>query len=246
MAEGRERKGTKLVRKIMAAAGTLSGLALVPGAAQGAVVEVTGSPVSLSMSASSGTTVTWDVDGAGGIDFSLFRSGSGTGGSIQFASIDSTYGSAYNGRGLIAPFSTDNVQALATSFQVGPTLATYTWGTGSYRYRNAMQSGPTIGYDWNYGFSAGENFFGFRFVDGSNNMHYGYGVIDFDLTGAGTVTISRWAYESTADTPIHVQPLSPVPEPGTGALMLLGLGAAGVLAWRKRRGGAKAPAEQAS
>jgi hypothetical protein len=228
----------------MAAAGTLSGLAMVPGAAQAAVVQVTGNPVSLSLSDPAGATVTWDVDGAGGIDFSLFRQ-SGTL-AIQFASV-STFGASYNGRGLIAPSYTDNVQALATSFQVGPTLATYTWGSSIYRLRNAMESsgsGPTIGYDWDHGFAPGENFFGFRFLDSGSNMHYGYGVVDFDLSGAGTVTISRWAYETTVDTPIHVGPISPVPEPGTGALMLLGLGAAGLLTWRNRRREKPAPSEQ--
>ena len=210
-----------------------------------------------------GTTVTWDVDGVGGVDFELFVAGfnfssgltySGQNpyfsnrASVQLASRDYSY-NPLNGRGLVAPFPTDNVQALPAGFNVGPTLANYTWGSGSvsgYRYRNAMQAGsgisyygysfntgPTIGYDFDFGFAPGDNFFGFRFEQ-NGNLHYGWAEINFDLNNT-TVTINRWAYESVAGRGIEV---GAIPEP-TSALALLTLGAVGLMTHRGRRSSKK-------
>ncbi|NOQ63249.1 MAG: PEP-CTERM sorting domain-containing protein [Methyloprofundus sp.] len=218
----------KINNNIPIALGALT--ALTSLGAQAAVINVTGAAVSLDMASAEGSIAQWDVDGIGGSDFRLFRSfySSSTVQNIQFASDDS------NGRGLIAPSSSrDDVQALAQSFSVGPTLTNYAWGSGSYPYRNAMSnygSGNNIGYDWNFDFAEGDNFFGFRFLNGAD-MHYGVGVINFD-TVEGIVTIDRWAYNDTADEAVHV---SAIPEPAMGALLLLGLGAGGVRAWRSRK-----------
>jgi hypothetical protein len=219
--------------KLTLATGSLSSLCLLPLTAQAGVIQVTGSPVSLALSAATGTIAQWDVDGAGGSDFRLRRSATAT---IHFASDGS------NGRGLIAPSNTDNVQALPVSFSVGPTLANYVWGSGlassGYAYRNAMQTNtgnPVIGYDFNVGFNPGDNFFGFRFLS-AGDLLYGVGVINFDLTN-GVVTIDRWAYNDTPDGYVHVEAITgnAVPEPSTASLALLGLGAGGVRAWRSRR-----------
>src|SRR5690606_3871773 len=98
----------------------------------------------------------------------------------------------------------------------------------------AMSYSNNIGYDFNFGFNVGDNFFGFRFVDSGNALHYGFATINFDTVG-GIVTIKDWAYETVADTAIHVGPLQAVPEPGSISLMLLGLGAGGLGAWRARK-----------
>jgi hypothetical protein len=94
---------------------------------------------------------------------------------------------------------------------------------------------PQIGYDFNYGFAPGDNFFGFRFLSGGNLL-YGVGVINFDLTN-GIVTIDRWAYNDTPGGFVHVEAIggNTVPEPSTASLALLGLGAGGVRAWRSRK-----------
>ena len=78
--------------------------------------------------------------------------------------------------------------------------------------------------------------FGFRFEDAANDLHYGWANINFD-TVSGTVSITEWAYQSTPDTPIHIAGTGAVavPLPTASSLGLLGLGAAGVMAWRKRR-----------
>jgi hypothetical protein len=153
---------------------------------------------------------------------------------------NSESGTLLNGYGLVAPFYTDNVQALFESFNVGPTLASgFSWGSApGYRYRQAMAlySGSfTIGYDFSNGFSEGANYFGFRFGPSVGNLQYGWGVINFDTTN-GVVTISEWAYETALNTPIHIDSAAAVaPEPSS--LALLATGAAGLLFWRRRRKG---------
>lgn len=220
--------------KLAAAAGSLTGLCLLPTGVDASVTNVIGHPVILSMSAADGSIAYWDVDSSGGSDFRLWKGGVPNAGSILLASNGS------NGLGLVGPtYVTDNVQALFKSFNVGPTLANnLKWGSGfplGYASRQAMASnsagGFQIGFDFNNGFKEGNNFFGFRFVEPGYGVHYGVGVIDFD-TANGVVTIDRWAYNTTEDAAVHVQD---IPEPGTASLVLLGMGAGGVRAWRRRK-----------
>ena len=225
----------KINKNIPIALGSLT--ALTSLGAQAAVINVTGASVSLDMSSAVGSIAQWDVDGVGGSDFKLFRSSYSTTSTFgaTFVTQNINFASdSLNGRGLIGTSSgTDGVQALAQSFSVGPTLTNYAWGLGSYPYRNAMSnsgSGNNIGYDWSFGFAEGDNFFGFRFLNGAD-MHYGVGVINFDTVG-GVVTIDRWAYNDTVDEAVHV---SAIPEPALSSLLLLGLGAGGVRAWRSRK-----------
>jgi hypothetical protein len=207
-------------------------VALSPVAGKAAVIKVTGSPVSLSPTAGNGATSFWDVDGDGSNDFRLWNFYS----ALMFGSNGS------NGRGLIAPFSTDNVIALNTSFNVGPTLASNVWGKGGisgYSYRNMMYLGGSIGYDWNYGFGQGDNFFGFRF-NKPDGMHYGYAVVNFDSPNK-LVTISSWAYNNVTDGIAHVETITGDAPAVPGPIGLAGL-AAGAAWTRKLRRRIKASA----
>ncbi|HYN62927.1 MAG TPA: PEP-CTERM sorting domain-containing protein, partial [Rubrivivax sp.] len=80
---------------------------------------------------------------------------------------------------------------------------------------------------------AGDNYIGFRFLSGTD-MLYGFALLNLDTTN-GVATIQKWAYNDTPDGAVHVEDITAVPEPGTAALALLGLGAGGLRAWRSRR-----------
>jgi hypothetical protein len=210
--------------RLATATGALAAVALSPAVGNAAVISVTGAPVSLSSTSGAGTTAYWDVDGDGNSDFRLTNF-SGYPGYLFFASAGS------NGRGLVGPGG-DNVIALNTSFNVGPTLASNNWGPGSYFYRNIMYPNGAIGYDWD-GFGQGDNFFGFRF-NKAGSLYYGVGVVNFDSPNQ-LVTISSWSYNDVANQPVHVA--DPVP----GPIGLAGL--AGGAAWtRKLRKRVKAAA----
>jgi hypothetical protein len=216
--------------RLATATGALAAVALSPAVGKAAVISVTGAPVSLSSTAGLGTTAYWDVDGDGSSDFRLSNAQTYYGSQALFFASDGS-----NGRGLVAPYTYggDNVIALNTSVNVGPTLASNTWGTGSYRYRNMMDTSGDIGYNWSYGFGQGDNFFGFRF-DKAGSLYYGVGVVNFDSPNQ-LVTISSWSYNDVANQPVHVA--NPVP----GPIGLAGL--AGGAAWtRKLRKRVKAAA----
>ncbi len=139
--------------------------------------------------------------------------------------------------------------AMATlqhSMMVGPTLANgLLWGwhqstAGRPVYRtllvkNTNNTAAVIGAgapNRMQGFHAGDNLFGFRFMQDSNEL-YGWGILNLSLGGGGngaSATITEWAYESTPNAEIHV-----IPEPSVASLALIGLGAGGVRTWRARK-----------
>lgn len=227
-------------RRLAAAAGSLAGLTAVPMAAEAAPIHVSGSPVSLNLNTPTGSSVTWDIDGDSigefrlrnvkssqistwsGIPYTFVRN------SIFVAS-NTVSGNQGNGRGLVAPFATDNVQAVFRSEFVGSSRSFGNAADGFYSYRNALQAVQgqnIIGYDFNYGFhNNGVNMVGFRF-DAGQGYRYGYAAFQWDL-GAGTLSINEWWYDDSGSA-VHV-----TPEPS--ALALLAMGAAGIAAYRASR-----------
>lgn len=77
----------------------------------------------------------------------------------------------------------------------------------------------------------GSGYIGVRFIipGGPPTTHYGWINLAVDHKNK-SFTVFGWAYESAANTPIHV-PV--VPEPAS--LALLAMGAGGIVAWRKRK-----------
>ena len=255
MREGKAKKksGLTATQKTAATAGMLAALAPA-AAAPGDIIYIDDQPISASAFGVDGFTTAWDVDGANGVDFELRVRQSSNITDNYFSSNSYSYfrnvygilrfsSAGQNGRGLVGTTGGIRAFGLAPSVNVGPTLsAAYQWGLSNVSYRNMARYdsftsrtqpgggmstffGSGVGVDF-VNFFEGPNFLGFRF-DILGSTHYGWAQIDF--TGAN-VTISRWAYESDADTAIHV---GAIPEPNSFAL--LGLGAAGVLAWRQRK-----------
>ncbi len=78
--------------------------------------------------------------------------------------------------------------------------------------------------------TAGDRYFGFRFTsEATNTVHYGYGLLRSGDTLGFPASILTYSFESTPNTAITV-----VPEPGTYALLLAGLGIVGTIAARRR------------
>lgn len=252
-------------QKMVMTAGSVSALLLVPNfSADADIVYVEDDSIFMSLVDPIGTTASWDVDGNGSTDFEFFRSDVpyiyGNYRSYLFAirmrSL-SMGGQQLGGSGLVGPADVgfEGVQALPYGVAVGPTLADgYRWG--SYRVRDVMirssyafttangsqftGSGSGFGSQFSpliFGFEEGDNLFGFRFVGEDGELQYGWAEINFDfqMPGVpGNITIDRWAYQTVAGQGIAVGATSSVPEP-TSPLALLGLGAAGLLRFRRRK-----------
>ena len=216
-------------KKVALAASSLSTLALLPAGAEAGIVFH-----NTAIGPNTPTTNnTWDVDGSGGTTFTLngvVNSGNG------FAELNS--GGA-RGQGLVQKTNQNNsqFQNLALNVVVGPSLgAGYRFGTGGFYSRWVARNGvvaPTA-----KGFSDGvPGYFGFQFTDaGGSNLYYGWAEITIDAKNTA-YTINEWAYNSTAGGSINVGEtgVSAVPEPSSLSLALIGLGAGGVLAWRRRK-----------
>ena len=224
--------------KLALATGALS---LLSFGAQADII-YTANPVTIDFNHPTGTgnAITWSVDGSHAT-FKLFNNN----GNGSFFLILSSAGSLL-GRGLVRQDAqgADNIRFvnLGAGFGVGPSLAAgYNFG-GRANDRSMLSrlgANPKITPNPK-NFTTGVNgFFGFRFTDtGLTNEFYGWAELNLDTASPGTVTINRWAYNDVAGGSIKVGQTTAdtaVPEPGTLSLTLLGLGAGGVRAWRKRK-----------
>ena len=216
-------------KKVALAASSLSTLALLPAGAEAGIVFH-----NTAIGPNTPTTNnTWDVDGSGGTTFKL----NGFNGATRAAGLNST--SAARARGLVQKTTQSaEFQNLALKVVVGPSLgAGYQFGGAGYLFRFVASNGgiaPTA-----KGFSNGvPGYIGFKFTDaGGSNLYYGWAEITIDASNTA-YTINEWAYNSTAGGSILVgqtADVSAVPEPSALSLALIGLGAGGVLAWRRRK-----------
>lgn len=219
---------TSLKDRLAIATGTVSAAAVPMGADAGIVFKDSSNAFSVSYAGP--YTHDWNVDGTGGSEFRLVSSF----GNAIFLDSDGLLA-----RGMIGNGSEDNFRALNAGFAVGPTLAAYAWGGAGQSERSVMFSNG-IGGDFSSG-KMGSNFIGFRFLSGTDTL-YAWAEITLATTGGGTVTVNRWAYESTADCAINVGQTSgdncPASVPAPPTLALLVAGAFGIRRWRRMRAAA--------
>ncbi len=93
----------------------------------------------------------------------------------------------------------------------------FTTGGNFFRYGN-----------WNAPPIPNSGYVGFRFGT-TGDLHYGWA--DITINADYSVTLRGFAYESTAGATITA---GAIPEPGAASLLLLGLGAGGMAAYRSR------------
>lgn len=169
----------------------------------------------------------WDIDGVGGNDFYLQNRTVTSQGLLvaQYAVLGPSKSSGNSMIGQLGEGIT--ISNLATGASAGP---------GATPWRNSFAFATT-----NRNLGPGlQNFtvntsgeFGFRFTSGSNTF-YGWGSLVPDLAAPGRgFKITEAYYQTTPGAAINVGAV-PVPEPSS--MVLLAIGAAGLTAWRARRG----------
>ena len=263
-------------QKAALAAGAVAAVS-VPVTADAVVLYRSNSPVSISLGGGP-SSVGWDVDGTGGPDFMLNATTTSVriphsgvvsvtyfgGVNIGIVSerqtmreriyLDSVSGA---GAGIIGPVAGGpQVRALHSSFNIGPTLNAYAWGSASESERGVLfrstqrrlvfvdhlasstQSTAQFGegdFATADGFTrSGENVIGFRFDRGlSTDLNYGWAKVEWDLSTPGqeSFTITEWAWEGEPGKPIHAVP---TPAAAVSGLTLLAMGAAGIRRQRQR------------
>lgn len=228
--------------KLALATGSLSALSLLSFGADASIIYNNTNPVAINFNHASGigSAVTWSVDGTN-VTFKLWKNSGGGSFFLNLASRDSLLG-----RGLVRQDAQGSRASmfvnLGLGFGVGPSLAAgyNIGGRTSNRTMLSDKAGILKIPDIAKNFASGVNgFFGFRFTDaGLANQFYGWAELNLNTASPGTVTINRWAYNNVAGGSIKVGDTgqsSAVPEPDTLSLTLLGLGAGGLRAWRKRK-----------
>lgn len=219
----------------------LTAVAIVaaPAVAEAKVVRVSGKPVQVIADFYSNgyTSAAWDVDGDGRADGTVFADVF----ALAFKETDGSNLSFFD-KTFRNPPNDITMPVFATSDLVGPDVpASDLADHGLFAFANPGSTGNgviTTSARLLGDLTFGHNIIGFKLiVDGA--LHYGYAEMELaklseggNPTGLG-LKIRRWAYEDEPQTAIHVEPI-PAPPAAVGALTLLGLGAAGMRAWRRR------------
>jgi hypothetical protein len=180
----------------------------------------------------------WDVDGDSIADFRLLH-GSLSEVSINEANFDDANGGRLVGERIVTAYGSsvrgDAIKKLTAGFIVGANMPGFDFGT-SPQTSVTMTSSGNIGNDaaaqgWSFGDTG---YFGFKFTSGPDTF-YGWGVLSITGSPIGQgFIITEAYYENTPGLSIEVGSLTSIPEPASAAA-LLGLGAAGIAAWRRRR-----------
>ena len=228
----RRKTGAAEVLGYTAAAG---GLAFAGGDVLGGVMHIT-EKFSVSFNAATATgvaAVAWDIDGAGGPDATFFAVSNGYVGRLAHV-FDPPWRIGHFGA---RPFAA----ALGFGSEVYAPYRDF-WSYAAF----AVSGGPlgTGG-----GFLNTANYAGFNFWSPTSGPTFGWAKLRVDIAANPdrvVLTVCEWAYDETSFSitagdrgtgsavPCN-SPFAPVPSPATPLLTLLGLGAMGVTAYRRRR-----------
>jgi MYXO-CTERM domain-containing protein len=213
------RKAGPSTAEVLGCTAAAGGFAFAGGDAVGAVQHVTSAVSFASQSLAHGFYPEWDIDG-GGDDF-RFRLFAFPGLENSVAASSGFGGDNAVGDGIFA-------LALAPGFVVGPTLT-----QGAFANDLLLLEASTQG-----NFASTTGYLGFRFdqdFDGHGGFKYGWAKARAENDGALNqgvrLILFEWAWDDSG-APIAV---GATPAPPTALLTLLGLGALGVAAYRRRR-----------
>lgn len=237
------------------AASASAGLyALTPSGGTAAPVTVDDRPISISFDdlpgGSGGAQVPWDIDGDGESDTNLviarntYSNSTANGGrfsrrygflglAYDFGASGAVFARSYARGGLVAFIQSEYV----TPYAVNAPYRGFLTGNGIDTARRYTQTSngsilsSSYGRSVDLGFGASAIGFG---LDIGGAQHIGWAVLRLEDGPDYRLTVTEWTYESEPDTAIHVDAV-PVPSSGIGALTLLGLGAAGLRAQRRRK-----------
>ena len=172
----------------------------------------------LNLPAAGSPGINWDVDGSGTANFVLSRSGTTTSRALGRLTpvAGGVLGTQSNPNFLLGMATGAVASAAKSPWRAATIPITYNGSYGTLMQPNVAPAGQ----------------FGFRLVEGADTF-YGWASLSYGGVGQG-VTITEAYYNTTPGAAISVgQVPQVVPEPSSMAL--LGLGAAGVAAWRARR-----------
>ena len=200
-------------RKIAATAG---GVALgLGGVADAGIIHFDNQGATHTVTQTSGSIVSWDIDGDATTDFTFEGYNSG------FTSSIVVFG--HGGNNLLE--GSDGIAALGNGVQIGATVAGYGF--------NALPSASTLVYSSSIyaPFQIGDNKIAFSFeILGASLV----GWANWNFVSETEMQITEWAYCDVDGCTIDVgETPASVPEPTIPALLLLGMGAAGVARWKK-------------
>lgn len=203
--------------KMSVMAGSLAALTF-PEAADASIVYINDRPISVTPQTNG--FVDWDIDGDGIPETALFGRTTGYNTSYPYTAM---HIESWTNGSIIGTYS--YFFNLPTSYVVSANKS-FTYTHFSHTYNSSFYSAS--------GFQNGQpGYIGFQFEKDGQNL---FGWAEITITLGESTVISEWAYDDMGNS-IHIpDTVASTPESDNVAgLALLGMGAAGIRTWRKRK-----------
>lgn len=211
---------------------TAVGSALAMATDAGAqIIHYGGTPPAATLNAGQGYTNSAPIFSVGGNRFNLAGADFTSFGAVGLDAFGKVGMLVNSSSGVQKLSSNAAISSKAGRFVAGPHIVKE--GNSTFAYGAFNVSEPRFaGIEFNTGgFSSSQS-------TNSKEIHYGWIKLVYNgIPDPTSITAIDWAYDMTPNEAITAGETSvqTTPEPGTAALSLLAMGAAGILAWRRRR-----------